>query len=78
MENHPTPPAETVLYRVTYVDSVIREAYVEARDENGAEELVEEEFSDGVHHHAIDAYHDDMQALPTEDRTRRSCFECGH
>lgn len=79
MKDLPTPPANTVLYRVTYVDAVLREAYVEAADPGAAEETVEEEFSNGVHHHALDAYRDDIQVSPAEDeRSRGVCFECGY
>ena len=78
MKDTPIPPAKTVLYCVSYVDAVVREAFVEARDENEAEALVDEEFSNGVHHHAVDAYREDMQAQPAVERSRHDCFECGH
>lgn len=67
-----------ILYRVTYVDSVFREAYVEAHDEDEAERIVTEEFSEGVHHHAFDADQVEMQAEPVEVRSRQFCFECGN
>ena len=78
MKHIPTPPAKAVLYRVTYVDSIFREAYVEAHDEDEAQDLVEEEIGDGVHHHAYDADQNEMQAWPAEASSRQLCFECGH
>ena len=66
------------LYRVTYVDTVVRERFVHAHDENEAEDIVEAEIADARHHHAIDAYHDDVQAEAVTDIGRRpTCFECG-
>lgn len=66
------------LYRVSYVDTVVRETFVNARDENEAEDIVEAEIADARHHHAIDAYHDDVQAQHVAEVGRRpTCFECG-
>lgn len=67
-----------VLYRVTYVDTIVREAFVEAHDEYEALDVINAEIGDGAHHHALDAYQEDMQATPTLDRDRQRCFECGH
>ena len=69
---------KAVLFRVTYVDAVVRETYVKAHNESEAEERAENEFDEGVHHHAIDAYRDDMQALPAINQAAQFCFECGH
>lgn len=75
--NHPSSSAQKHLFRVSYVDTVVRETFVEAATESQAEAIVEEQVHDGVHHHAIDTYHDDMQVLPAGDGNRRRCFECG-
>lgn len=42
----------------------MRETFVNACDENEAEDLVEGQIASGDHHHMIDAYRDDMQAEP--------------
>jgi hypothetical protein len=76
MANHVTQPAKS-LFRVSYVDTVIRQAYILATDEDQANDIIEEQISNGIHHHAIDAYHDDMQAEPADESTRCCCFECG-
>lgn len=71
-------PAPARLYRVGYVDTVVRETFVNARDENDAEDIVEGQITARDHHHMIDAYRDDMQAEPVTDIGRRPmCFECG-
>lgn len=72
-----SPSAGKILFRVTYVDSVFREAFVEARDSDEAETLVYEEIGDGVHHHAYDAFQNEMQASPAESRNRPIYYECG-
>jgi hypothetical protein len=71
------PPAESCLFRVSYVDSVIRETFVTATDKNEAEVIVEQQIADAEHHHAIDAYHDDMQTERGSRASARTCFECG-
>lgn len=76
MPNASTPQAKK-LFRVTYLDTVLRETFVKAMDENESEDIVEQEIADAVHHHAIDAYHDDMQSEADGGKHRRSCFECG-
>lgn len=74
----PAGSASTRLYRVSYVDTVVRETFVNARDENEAEDVVEGQIAQGDHHHMIDAYRDDMQAEPVSSIGRRPlCFECG-
>ena len=66
------------LFRVSYVDTIVREAFVEARDEEEAQEIVTAQTLDGQHHHAIDVDVIDMQAEQvTEIGDRPSCFECG-
>lgn len=66
------------LYRISYVDTVVRETFVNACDENEAEDIVEAQIADARHHHAIDAYHDDVQAEAVDGIGRRpTCFECG-
>ena len=70
--------ALTRLFRVSYVDTVVRETFVRAYDENEAEDIVEAQIAEAEHHHAIDAYHDDVQTESvTEIGPRPTCFECG-
>jgi hypothetical protein len=70
--------ASQLLYRVSYVDAVVRETFVSAHNENEAEDIVEAQIAEALHHHAIDAYHDDMQAEPATTSGRpHMCFECG-
>ena len=66
-------------YRVTYVDSVLREAIVEAENGDQAETIVRQQMENAEHHHAVDAWNDDWQAEPrTSPATaNRCCFECG-
>jgi hypothetical protein len=66
-------------YRVTYTDSVLREAVVEAGNADDAEDLVRGQIDSAEHHHAVDAWNDDWQAEPCTRQSRRSlcCFECG-
>jgi hypothetical protein len=71
------PPAESCLFRVSYVDTVVRETFVTASDENEAEIIVEQQIADAEHHHAVDAYHDDMQTERATGASTHSCFECG-
>lgn len=77
MKDAPIPSAETNLYRVSYVDAIVREVYVEARDENEALDLIGTEIGDCVHHHAIDTFQEDMQVTPAATRSPCHCFECG-
>ncbi|MDB5392138.1 MAG: hypothetical protein JWM11_7784 [Planctomycetaceae bacterium] len=77
MKKTPTSPARKILFRVVYADAVLCEAYVMAHDEGEAEELAQEAFSNGDHHHALESYIADMQALPAIKETRQFCFECG-
>jgi hypothetical protein len=71
------PPAESSVFRVSYVDTVVRETFVTASDENEAEVIVEQQIADAEHHHAIDTYHDDMQTERATGSSARTCFECG-
>ena len=66
-------------YRVTYVDSCLREAVVEASSPEAAEEAVRRQMEDAQHHHAVDAWNDDWQAEPYKRPpiVNRTCFECG-
>ena len=66
-------------FRVTYIDSVLREAVVEAPSSEEAEAIVRTEMEDAQHHHACDAWNDDWQIEPYRHAplVNRSCFECG-
>lgn len=54
------------LYRVTYVDSLYREAFVEARDRDEAERKVALEFYEGICHHAFHTHQDEFEAEPVK------------
>lgn len=77
MENTAASPAETRRFRVSYVDIVVRETFIHATDEDHAYNIIEEQISNGTHHHAIDAYHEDIQAEVATVTLRPFCFECG-
>jgi len=66
-------------YRVTYTESILREAFVEASGPDEAVEAARAEFDDAQHHHAVDLWLDDFQAEESRPRpaTKRICFECG-
>ena len=66
-------------YRVTYVDSVLREAVVESASSAAAEEIVRAQMENAQHHHACDAWNDDwsVEACRRPPFVNRSCFECG-
>jgi hypothetical protein len=66
-------------FEVTYVDSVLRAAVVEAGTAEEAETLVREQMEQAEHHHAFDAWNDDWQAQLVSKQTdfSRRCFECG-
>jgi len=66
-------------FRVSYTDSVLREAVVKAASKEQAEDIVRSQMEDGQHHHACDAWNDDWQVEPYRrpPLVNRSCFECG-
>jgi len=66
-------------FRVTYVDSVLREAVVDSVSPEAAEEAVRAQMENAEHHHACDAWNDDWQVEPYRrpPLVNRSCFECG-
>ena len=66
-------------YRVTYVDSVLREAIVEAENPDQAETVVRQQMENVGHHHAVDAWNEDWQAQPRSASPilHPCCFECG-
>ena len=66
-------------YRVTYVDSCLREAVVDTDSPEAAEEAVRQQMETGEHHHAVDAWNDDWAAEPHKPHSlvNRTCFECG-
>ena len=66
-------------YRVTYPESILREAIVEASGPDEAIEAARAEFDDATHHHAVDIWLDDYQAKLSRPRpaAKRICFECG-
>ena len=66
-------------FRVTYVDSVLRETVVEADSAEAAEEVARLQMENAEHHHSCDVWNDDWQVelyrRPPLDN--RYCFECG-
>jgi hypothetical protein len=76
MKKQRTSPAE---YRVTYVDSVLREVTVTASSEDEAIHLARAGLEAADHHHTCDAWNDDWQAEIHRHRpvVNRHCFECG-
>lgn len=67
-------------YRVTYVESGIREVYVTAKSEEAAEELVRAAQENAEHHHMIDFWHDDWRVEPAKScsaNRKPKCLECG-
>ena len=66
-------------YRVTYVDSVLRETVVEASTPEQAEDKARQEIDSAVHHHTADAWQDDWQAEPYKRPpvVNATCWECG-
>jgi hypothetical protein len=66
-------------YRVTYVDSVLREVVLDAANGDEAEALARKQVDEAQHHHAVDAWNDDWQAEPYRRQpvVNRHCFECG-
>ena len=62
-------------YRVTYVDSCLREAVVEAVSPEAAKESVRGQMEHAQHHHAIDAWCTEPYKRPPI--VNRTCFECG-
>lgn len=66
-------------YRVTYVDSVLREVVLDAENDDEAEALARKQVDEAQHHHAVDAWNDDWQAEPYRRQpvVNRRCFECG-
>ena len=66
-------------FRVTYVDSVLREAVVNAPSSEEAEVIVRAQMESADHHHTCDAWNDDWQIAPYRRAplVDRHCFECG-
>lgn len=66
-------------FRVTYVDSVLRETMVEVDSAEAAEEAARLQMENAQHHHACDAWNDDWAVEPYRDApvVNRHCFECG-
>jgi len=66
-------------FRVSYTDSVLREAVVEADSREQAEAIAQRQMEQGKHHHASDVWIDDWQVEPYRRPSpdNRYCFECG-
>ena len=61
-------------YRVTYVDSVLRETIVKASTPEQAEDKARSEIESATHHHAVDVWQDDWHAEEYAPRTRPTSF----
>ena len=66
-------------YRVTYVDSVLRETIVNAPTPEHAEDKARSEMESATHHHAVDVWQDDWHAeeYAPPDVSNQFCWECG-
>ena len=66
-------------FRVTYVDSVLRETVVEAPSSEEAETIARTQMENAEHHHTSDGWTDDWQVEPYRrpPLVNRHCFECG-
>lgn len=67
------------IYRVTYTESIFREAIVEASGPDEATEAARAAYLDAAHHHAVDLSVDDFEAEPFRPLPvpAGTCFECG-
>lgn len=66
-------------FRVTYTDSVLREAVVNASSKQEAEAIVRSQMENAEHHHTSDGWTDDWEVQPYRrpPLVNRHCFECG-
>ena len=66
-------------FRVTYVDSVLRETVVEADSAEAAEEVARLQLENAEHHHVCDAWNNEWAVDPYRHAPviNRRCFECG-
>ena len=66
-------------YRVTYEESVLREATVKAEDETRAIDTIRQQLENAEHHHAVEVWDHAWSAEPATKRptVNARCFECG-
>lgn len=66
-------------YRVTYVDSCLREAVIQASSPEHAEKLASRQMENAQHHHIVDVWNDDWAVEPYKrpPLVNRRCWECG-
>ena len=66
-------------YRVSYVESVLREVVVNASCEPHAIDVARLQMEDAQHHHATDVWNANWFAEPADKRpvVNARCFECG-
>ena len=66
-------------YRVTYVESSLRECFIAADTRDEAIEKVRAEFENGQHHHMVDGWDDDWSAVlnAMANGKAKPCIECG-
>ena len=64
-------------YRVTYTDSVLRVALIDAYSPEHAEQITQAQMENAEHHHALDTWNDDWQVERLRQAHPRCCFECG-
>ena len=66
-------------YRVTYEESILREAIVEDTSEARAIDAVRQQLDDAEHHHAVEVWDHAWSAEPATKRplVNARCVECG-
>ena len=66
-------------YRVSYVESVLREVVVEGASEEHATDIARLQMENAEHHHAVDVWNTDWSAEPSVKGplVNARCFECG-
>lgn len=67
-------------FRITYVESILREAVIDAHTPEMAEEAVMQQIENAEHHHSVDVWNDDFQVEQYQRPAaagNRHCIECG-
>ncbi len=66
-------------YRVSYVERILREVVIDAKNDQAAEDQAHQQQEAAEHHHAVDVRNDDWQveANKASPRFNGYCLECG-
>jgi len=66
-------------YRVTYIESILREVVIHAKTTEDAENMAHQQYLEAEHHHAVDVWNDDWQVNDCKPSSWPNlyCFECG-